>query len=223
MAKKIPLNEPVLRAHDRIAGENRARFREAGLAVINVMGSPGAGKTTLLAETLDALADTLPAGVIVGDLATDQDGRRLDGPGRQVVQVNTVTACHLSASMIAEALPALRLEALRLLFIENVGNLVCPSSFDLGEDVRAVLTSVPEGDDKPSKYPTMFLSADAVVVNKIDLAPHASYDMARAERDIRGLRPGASVLPLSCRTGEGVDEWLAWVRAVVSRATGERA
>ena len=223
MARIIKIDKSALSDNDRVASENRQRFLRTGLTVVNVMGSPGAGKTALLVETLRALEDEIPVGVIVGDLATDQDRLRLQGPTRPVVQVNTVTACHLSAAMIAKVLPEMGLDELGLLIIENVGNLVCPSTFDLGEAHRVVVLSTPEGDDKPSKYPGMFVGADAVVINKIDLSPHVNFDLDRATRDVMNLRPGLSVFPLSCKTGEGLAPWLDWIRHIVHQTVDPSA
>lgn len=210
--------------HNRAHAEaNRALFRRHGVSVINILGSPGAGKTTLLSATLDRLAQRFRIGIVTGDLAGDEDRRRLARPGVAVHQVQTGRVCHLDAHMIAHAVEHLPLADLDLLFLENVGNLVCPAAFDLGESRRAVVLSVTEGDDKPSKYPEIFRSADAVLLSKIDLAPHCRFDRERATRDIRTLRFTAEILPLSATTGDGFDAWTAWLAGLRAGATSTAA
>ncbi len=205
----------LLEHNRRFAERNRAHFADHDVAVVNVLGSPGAGKTTLLATTIERLSAELTIGVITGDLAGDEDRRRLVRPGVAVHQIETGRVCHLDAHMVGHAAEHLPVDDLDLLFLENVGNLVCPASFDLGESKRVVVLSMAEGDDKPSKYPEMFRSADLVALSKCDLAPHVNFDRDRAVRDIRRLRFTADILPLSARTGEGIESWLHWLRHLV--------
>jgi len=203
----LNLNTGILNANDRAAEQNRGAFRALGLLVLNVVSSPGAGKTALLTKTLNELKGRLRAGVIVGDLATDNDAARLRTTGAPVVQIATGTLCHLEAGMVADAMKQLDLRSLDLLIIENVGNLVCPASFDLGEAVRVVLHSVTEGEDKPLKYPPMFHSADVVIVTKTDMTAAAGFDRELALKNIRQASPRAKIFELSARTGEGIQAW----------------
>ena len=203
----LNLNTGILNANDRAAEQNRGAFKALNLLVLNVVSSPGAGKTALLTKTLNELKGRLRAGVIVGDLATDNDAARLRTTGAPVVQIATGTLCHLEAGMVAEAMKQLDLRALDLLIIENVGNLVCPASFDLGEAVRVVVHSVTEGEDKPLKYPPMFYSADVVIVTKTDMAAAAGFDRELALKNIRQASPRAKIFELSARTGDGVAAW----------------
>lgn len=205
--RMITLGAALLDKNDQYAARNRARFLELGVRSVNVMSSPGSGKTELLRRTLIDLRATVRAGVIVGDLATDNDARRLAESGAAVVQVNTGGLCHLDAPMVARATEALGLDGLELLFIENVGNLVCPASYDLGEDARVVLLSVTEGEDKPLKYPVAFLGARLVVVSKIDLADAVGFDRAELRRNLGLAAPDATVLEVSARTGQGMASW----------------
>ena len=207
----IEVRQAILGKNDRQAERNRGFFRARGLLVLNALSSPGSGKTTFLRETVRRLNDKLKAGIIVGDLATDNDARRLRESGAPVVQVTTGTVCHLDAEMVARALKELKLEGLDLLVIENVGNLVCPASYDLGEDLRVVLLSVTEGEDKPLKYPPMFQSADVVIVSKIDLASACDYDRQTALVNLRRVAPKAQVFETSAKTGEGMDAWLSFL------------
>ena len=216
--KKVPVVEKVLKANDQMAGEVRAELGEAGVRVVNVMASPGAGKTSVILSTLDRLPDGIRAGVVEGDVAGSIDADRVAERGVPVVQINTGGSCHLDAPMLRSALPHLPLEELDLLFVENVGNLICPSSFDLGADFALVVGSVPEGDDKPYKYPAMFTDADAVVLNKTDLLDVFDFDPEYYRRGVRMVNGDAPVLPLSCRTGEGLDAWLDWI---VERSGGD--
>lgn len=209
--KKVPVVEKVLKANDRMAGEVRAELEEAGVRVVNVMASPGAGKTSVILSTLERLPDGIRAGVVEGDVASSIDADRVAERGVPVVQINTGGSCHLDASMLRSALPHLPLEALDLLFVENVGNLICPSSFDLGADFALVVGSVPEGDDKPYKYPAMFTDADAVVLNKTDLLDVFDFDLDYYRNGVRMVNTDVPVLPLSCRSGEGLDAWLGWI------------
>jgi len=214
----LNLNTGILNANDRAAEQNRGAFKALNLLVLNVVSSPGAGKTTLLTKTLNELKGRLRAGVIVGDLATDNDAARLRTTGAPVVQIATGTLCHLEAGMVAEAMKQLDLRALDLLIIENVGNLVCPASFDLGEAVRVVVHSVTEGEDKPLKYPPMFHSADVVVVTKTDMAAAAGFDRELALKNIRQASPRAKIFELSARTGDGIAAWCDYLVALKTGA-----
>jgi hydrogenase nickel incorporation protein HypB len=203
----VEVREGILKKNDQRARMLRARFDEAGLFVASLVSGPGAGKTTLLQQTLQDLKGKCRVGALVGDLATDRDARRLAQTGVPVQQITTGTVCHLDAEMIERALEAWDLPSLDVLFIENVGNLVCPSSYDLGEHVRIVLLSVTEGEDKPLKYPTIFNTADLAVITKIDLADVAGFDRDEARRNIHEVRPGLEILEVSARTGAGIDSW----------------
>jgi hydrogenase nickel incorporation protein HypB len=214
-ARTIEINAPLLDENDRHAAVNRARFRDLGLRVLNLVSSPGAGKTTLLARTLEALSPDVRCGVLVGDLETDNDARRLRRADTPVAQITTGSACHLDASMVARGLDAIDHRGLRLLFVENVGNLVCPASFDLGETVRVTLFSCTEGEDKPLKYPPIYKSAHVVLLTKIDLAVAAGFDRAAALDNVRRVAPQARVFELSSRTGEGFDAWVGFLRSLV--------
>ncbi len=205
----LDLEVAVLAKNDELAARNRAWLTEHGITALNLMSSPGAGKTTLLERTI--AASTRPVTVIEGDQETLFDAERIRRAGARAVQVNTGAGCHLDATMVARALETLRPEDGSLLFIENVGNLVCPALFDLGEQHKVVVISVTEGDDKPLKYPHMFAAADVVVLNKTDLLPYVDFDTDRLTADARRLRPDVQVLPVSARTGENLDSWLEWL------------
>ena len=207
----VEVRQAILAQNDRLAERNRGFFRARGLLVLNTLSSPGSGKTTFLRETVRLLKDKLKVGIIVGDLATDNDARRLRESGAPVVQVTTGTVCHLEAEMVARAVKELKLEGLDLLIIENVGNLVCPASYDLGEDFRVVLLSVTEGEDKPLKYPPMFQSAQVVIISKVDLASACDYDAKAVLANLRRVAPNARVFETSARTGQGMDAWLKFL------------
>ncbi len=212
---RVEVVERVLRANDALAEELRARFDRAGALVVNIIGSPGSGKTALLERTVAALHPRVAIGVIEGDIATTRDAERLAGYGVRAVQIETRlvgNACHLDAHLVRTALAHLPVEQLQLLLIENVGNLVCPTAYDLGEHVRVVVTSVPEGDDKPRKYPATFARADAVVLNKIDLLPHTDFSMEAFDEGLRQVSQ-APVFALSARTGQGVSAWTTWLES----------
>jgi hydrogenase nickel incorporation protein HypB len=213
--RTVELQVRLLDQNDQQAAENRAVLKARGIRALNFVSSPGAGKTALLERTLDALAGEVRCAVLVGDLETDNDARRLRRPGLPVAQITTGGTCHLDASMIARGLAALPLEGVRLLFIENVGNLVCPASFDLGENRRITLLSCTEGEDKPLKYPPIFTSAHAVILNKIDIATVLGFDRTAALANIRRVAPEADVFELSARSGEGFDRWLAYLRGLL--------
>jgi hydrogenase nickel incorporation protein HypB len=205
--RTVEVRQAILDKNDRLAERNRGFFQARGVLALNVLSSPGSGKTTFLQATLRALGTGNKAGVIVGDLATDNDARRLRETGAPVVQITTGTVCHLEAEMVARALKQIDLSGLNLLIIENVGNLVCPASYDLGEALRVVLLSVTEGEDKPLKYPPMFQSADVVVISKIDLAQACGFDREAALASLRRVAPRAKVFETSARTGQGMDAW----------------
>lgn len=212
MAQRIPVVEKILNANDRLAEENRARLDAAGVFAINLMASPGAGKTSLIEQTLPRLADKLRVAVVDGDIATSIDADRATAAGAAcAVQINTGGECHLDAVMLGQALGQVDLAAIDLLIVENVGNLICPASFALGTHKSVLVASVPEGDDKPYKYPGMYRGVDALVVNKIDLLPYIPFKMDYFQRGVEVLNPGLITFPLSCRTSEGVDAWVDWL------------
>ncbi len=206
-------------ANDRLAAENRAHLAAAGVFSINLMASPGAGKTSLIERTIKSLAGLLRLGMINGDLATSLDADRAIAAGATAVQINTGGECHLDAVMLADALAQLDLAQIDLLLVENVGNLVCPAGFQLGTHKSVLIASVPEGDDKPYKYPGTYQGVDALVINKLDLLPYVSFDMDYFRRGVEMLNPGLLTFPLSCRTGEGLDAWVAWLKQQASQMT----
>jgi hydrogenase nickel incorporation protein HypB len=208
---KIPVVKEILNANDQVAAENRTAFNAAGVFVLNLMASPGAGKTSLILSTVDRLPGEIRSGVIEGDLASTIDADTIAARGIPVVQINTGGNCHLDAPMVRMALPKLPLDELNLLFIENVGNLVCPAGFALGADLAVVVASVPEGHDKPYKYPGMFASADAVVLNKADLLEVFEFDVDYFRRGLEMVNPGVPLFIVSCRTGDGVEDWTTWL------------
>ena len=211
--KKINVVRSVLDANDTLAAVNRRRLDEAGILAVNITSAPGSGKTLLLEKTIPALAPALRAAVIVGDLQTTRDAERLGGLAAAVTQINTEGGCHLSAQQVAAALDGLALDGLALLFIENVGNMVCPAGFDLGEHARVAMLSVPEGDDKVAKYPTLFQPADVILLNKIDLIGVLGYDASRVRDDLSRINTRAPLIELSAKTGQGMPAWLDWLRA----------
>lgn len=211
---KVTVVRDILEANDRLAAANRKRFDEAGVRVVNLMSAPGAGKTTLLERTVAALKDELRIGVVEGDIQTSVDAERIQAAGAKAVQINTDGACHLDANMVGVAVAELDLASLDLLIIENVGNLVCPAEFKVGEHAKAMILSLPEGDDKPAKYPLMFRESAVLLINKMDLRPHVGADPDRIERDARTINPQIEVLRVSCRTGEGLEGWYDWLRAL---------
>jgi hydrogenase nickel incorporation protein HypB len=205
------MEKAVLSHNDGLAQENRMAFSRAGILALNLLSSPGSGKTTLLCETIRAMAGLLPAAVIEGDQQTSFDADRIRETGAPAIQINTGKGCHLDAAMVADACRRLALVSGTVLFIENVGNLVCPAAFDLGEDAKVVVLSVTEGDDKPLKYPDMFAAADLLIINKIDLAPYVNFDVGRCLELARRINPDLAVLQLSATTREGLDAWLHWI------------
>lgn len=208
---KIKVVTRILEANDRIAEENRKRFRAAGVYVVNLMGAPGAGKTMLLERTIRALAPGLRIGVIEGDIAGSGDAERIAALDVPVVQINTGGACHLDANMVGEVLDDLPLRELDLLAIENVGNLVCPAEFRVGEDMKMMVLSMTEGDDKPLKYPLMFRESSALVLNKTDLLPYVNADIGKMRGDALALNPGLKIFEVSCTTGAGIGAWTKWL------------
>jgi hydrogenase nickel incorporation protein HypB len=213
----VELRQGILKKNDELARELRGRFEAAGVLVLNLVSSPGTGKTEFLQRTLKELrARGARAAALVGDLETDNDARRLAASGAPVRQINTHGICHLEAEMVGKHLEGWELGALDYLFIENVGNLVCPSSYDLGERVRVALLSVTEGEDKPLKYPTLFNSADAAVITKMDIAEAVGFDRAAALKSLQAIRPGIRVFETSAKTGAGMEEWLGWLEKSAS-------
>ena len=219
MPNRIPVVENILSANDRVAHANRARIDQAGVFALNFMASPGAGKTSLIEKTVEALGKMTRVAVIDGDIATSLDAERAEAAGAAAVQINTGGDCHLDAVMLESALTQLDLNDFDLLIVENVGNLICPASFQLGTHQSVLVASIPEGADKPYKYPGMYRGVDVVVINKIDLLPYVPFDMAYFRQGIEVLNPGVQVFPLSCQTGEGLQAWFDWVASQV----GERA
>jgi len=214
----IAVREEVLGSNEAAAQHNREHFREHRLYVANLMSGPGAGKTALLERAIDALAGRFRIGVVEGDVQGSADAERIARHGVPVVQINTGGACHLDARLVHKHLHALDLDALDVLFIENVGNLVCPAEFDLGEHDKVMVLSVAEGADKPGKYPVMFHVSRVLLLNKVDLLPHVDFDLARAERDARALNLDLEIFRVSARTGEGLDAWHRWLAGRIERA-----
>ncbi|PYZ97479.1 hydrogenase accessory protein HypB [Alteribacter lacisalsi] len=209
---KINVKKDVLSRQNREGARNRERFESTRTFTVNLMSSPGAGKTTLLEQTITALQKEFRIGVIEGDLATDRDAQRLRKLGVKTVQINTVGGCHLNAELIARELPVFDLENTNILFIENIGNLVCPSGYDLGQHRKVALLSTPEGNDKIPKYPVMFRRTDLTVVNKADLLPYVDFDVNQAKEDLRQINPEAGFLNVSAKTGAGMDDWIRWLK-----------
>ncbi len=220
---KVPVVRNILQANERLAAENRRRFDEAGIFVINLMSSPGAGKTSLLERTIEQLAQRIGIAVIEGDLQSSYDAERIQKKGVQAVQINTDGGCHLDGNMIQIALDSLDLSNVDLLIIENVGNLVCPAEFNLGEHEKIMILSVTEGDDKPLKYPLMFQICSVLLVNKIDLLPYTDCDMGKIRERVRQLNARGSIFEISCKSGEGFDVWLSWLKGKVSEHKNPRA
>jgi len=218
----IEVEQNLLADNNTYAARNRILFGRRGIFALNLVSSPGSGKTTLLVQTIKNLGDAFPIAVIEGDQSTDLDAERIRATGVEALQINTGRACHLDAQAISQALGGLRLPESGALFIENVGNLVCPASFDLGEAHKVVVLSVTEGDDKPLKYPDMFHAADLMIINKVDLLPYVSFDVQRCIDYARRVNPDIEVKQLSATTSEGMEPWLAWVRAGVLRAALQR-
>jgi hydrogenase nickel incorporation protein HypB len=217
---EIKVMKNILEANDKLAGENRALFNKRGITAVNVMASPGSGKTSIILKIIAGLGKEMGIGVIEGDIASSIDAETIDKLGIPVIQINTGGGCHLDANMIQAAVRDLPIKDNSLLFIENVGNLVCPSAFDIGENLKMVIASVPEGHDKPFKYTSMFETADVIILNKMDLMPYIEFNKESFYKGIKALNSKAPVFEISCRTGAGVDEFLQWLR---TKAAGEKA
>jgi hydrogenase nickel incorporation protein HypB len=214
-AARITVVEKIMGANERLAAENRDLLDKVGVTGLNLMASPGAGKTTLIERTIQHLGQRFPIAVVDGDIPTSNDADRAAAAGAMAVQINTGGECHLDAVMLQDALAQMALDTVRLLIVENVGNLICPANFQLGTHQSVLIASVPEGDDKPYKYPGMYQGVDALVINKIDLMPYINFKMDYFRRGVEALNPGLVTFPLSCTTGEGLEEWLAWVKAQI--------
>jgi hydrogenase nickel incorporation protein HypB len=216
MPQRVMVVEQILNANDQLAAENRTRLDANGVFAINILASPGAGKTSLILRTIEALCQRLQIGVVEGDTAAVTiDADKVSARGVPAVQINTGGDCHLDAVMFQLALPQFDLAQLDLLIVENVGNLICPANFRLGTHKNVLIASVPEGDDKPYKYPGIYRGVDALIINKVDLLPYVPFDMAYFRRGVEMLNPGLVTFPLSCKTGEGLDDWTEWLAAEV--------
>ena len=214
--RSLKIEQSILAKNDHLAHQNQHYFADHHLYVLNIVSSPGSGKTTLITKTIEQLKSQVRVGVIVGDLATDNDAQRLRSTGVPVVQITTGTLCHLEAAMIRQAAAQLPLDTLDLLIIENVGNLVCPSGYDLGEDMKVVLVSVTEGDDKPLKYPGMFRRSSVMIINKIDMLELCDFDMETVRRNALQINGDLKIFEMSCRTGEGLELWYDWLKSLVA-------
>lgn len=212
---KVSVVKNILEANDRIARENRAIFDEKNLLVLNLMSSPGAGKTSLLEKTIDALKDDVKMGVIEGDIQSSQDAERIAEKGVPAVQINTGGACHLDGNMIRDTFQEFDLDSLDLLVVENVGNLVCPAEFKVGEDFKVMILSVTEGEDKPAKYPLMFHESKVLLINKIDLLPYVDCSTQRIREEALKINPELIIFEISCKTGEGLGPWCDWLKGEV--------
>jgi len=210
---EIKVLKGILSANDQIAQENRQLLDSKGVLMINIMSSPGAGKTSLILQTIAGLRGKTRIGVVEGDVSSSIDAERVGREGVPVIQINTGGECHLDANMVRRALNNLPLDDIDLLFIENVGNLICTAEFAIGAHKNAVIGSIPEGDDKPLKYPLMFTIADALLLNKIDLLPYLKFDSVAYEKAVKGLNNKVKIFPVSCTTGQGLDQWLKWLRS----------
>lgn len=213
--KVITVGEDILGANEEKARANKSRLDRHGVLTINIMSSPGAGKTSLILSTIKHMKEKVKIAVIEGDVASSMDADKINEMGIPVVQINTAGGCHLDANMVESALNGLPLEDTDLLFIENVGNLICPNAFVLGEDKRVMISSLPEGDDKPYKYPAMFADSDVVLLNKIDLQPHLDFNVDGFKKTVAGLNPDVIILSVSCKTGAGMEAWFAWLESAV--------
>lgn len=212
----INIGKKVLAHNDEIAAKNRAWLEKRGVLAVNLISSPGSGKTTLLEKTLDSLKGHISCAVILGDQQANNDKERLENKGAKICQIETSSACHLNAEQIAEALPGVVDKNTRILFIENVGNLVCPAAFDLGENFKIALLSTTEGEDKPIKYPVLFSEAQAVILTKTDLIPYLDWDIKECRQYIRQIHPGAVILKISAKTGEGMNDWIDYLKKLIN-------
>ena len=209
---EVKILKNILSANDQIAERNRQLLKSKLIFAVNIMASPGAGKTSVILETIKRMGGSVRIGVIEGDISSNIDAQAVSQSGTPVVQINTGGECHLDANMISNALNNLALDEIKLLLIENVGNLVCPAEFSLGDNLKVLVTHTPEGDDKPYKYPLMFNTVNAVIVNKIDLLPYVKFDIAAFSKTIKSINNKVKIFPLSCTTGEGIDKWVDWLR-----------
>ena len=209
--KTLNVNEDILNANDVLAENLKNRFSQSHVFVMNLMSSPGAGKTSIILRIIQALANKFKIGVIEGDIASDVDSRKIAETGVDVLQVNTKGACHLDANMILSATNSLGLDGKQFLIIENVGNLVCPAEFQLGEDIKVMILSIPEGHDKPLKYPLMFTESNALILNKVDLLPHTDFDMDELRKTVIAMNPAIQIFSVSAKTGEGTEAFTAWL------------
>lgn len=214
--KTLNLNEDILNANDVLAENLRSRFGKSKVFVMNLMSSPGAGKTSVILKIIEALADKYGIGVIEGDIASDVDAQKIAEANVEVVQINTRGACHLDANMIMSASESLGLDGKQLLIIENVGNLVCPAEFKLGENVKVMILSIPEGHDKPLKYPLMFTESDALILNKMDLLPYTDFDVEQLRKTLLAMNPAIEIFPVSAKTGEGTEKFAAWLERKIA-------
>jgi len=208
---EVKIMKNIMHANEKLAGENRDYFQKKGIKAVNIMASPGSGKTSTILKLIEAFGDRASVAVVEGDIASSIDAEKIDSLGKPVIQINTGGGCHLDANMIKVAVDSLNLSDGSILFIENVGNLVCPSSFDLGEGIKMVIASVPEGHDKPYKYTSMFELADIIVLNKTDLMPYIDFDRESFYKGVRALNEKAEIIEVSCKTGEGVDKLAQWL------------
>jgi hydrogenase nickel incorporation protein HypB len=208
---EIKVVKDILDANERMAQRNRSLLDANNLFAVDLMSSPGAGKTSLILQTLKNLKGKVKIGVVEGDVSSSLDAEAIGKEGVPVVQINTGGGCHLDANMLSTALDSVPLKDIKLLFVENVGNLICPAEFTLGEHRRVLIASVPEGDDKPFKYPLMFHTVDAVLINKIDLLPYLKFDVDAFSRTVRGMNQKVEIFPVSCTTGEGIEQWVSWL------------
>jgi hydrogenase nickel incorporation protein HypB len=215
--RKVKVGRKILIANEEYALRNKSLLARRKIPCLNVISSPGSGKTTILARTIEAIKDRVRIGVIEGDIQTDIDAQRIRTTGAPAIQINTDGACHLSAAQVSDALQELPLDKLDLIFIENVGNLICPSAFDLGETAKVAVLSVPEGDDKPAKYPLIFATAAAVLINKIDLLAAGDFDIEKAKADILKLNKKTRIFPVSAKTGVGMSHWYDWLETLTNR------
>jgi len=221
--KILTIKEDILGANTELAGRNRERLDKGGILTVNIMSSPGAGKTSLVLQTIARMKTGIKLAVIEGDIASSVDADKVNQRGVPVVQINTDGGCHLDANMIENALDNLPLENIDLLLIENVGNLVCPAEFALGEHMKVMLLSTPEGDDKPYKYPLMFTETDVVLVNKVDLLPYLDFNIDSFNKTVTGLNPDVKIFPVSCKTGEGLDVWLSWLEGEIKKVKNQQS
>jgi hydrogenase nickel incorporation protein HypB len=209
--KTIDVKEDILSANDLLADNLKNRFEQSGVFVVNLMSSPGAGKTSIILKIIEALSDKCKIGVIEGDIASDVDAQKIEKTNADVVQINTQGSCHLDANMILSATQNLGLDGTGLLIIENVGNLVCPAEFKVGEDIKMMILSIPEGHDKPLKYPLMFTESSALILNKIDLLPYTDFDMEELRNTVTAMNPDIKIFPVSAKTGEGISDLTMWL------------